>query len=851
MTDARRAPGDDPGGRPAEGTGSTGRTGGTSRTSLRAGTTRARRRPGDRPRALTPGGAVDGLVLVALLGVVALGFGPAWGTTGYLLPALGGAAAGLLVAWTAAALRWPVLLTAGATVLAFFLLGGALALPGTTVAGVVPTPETWQTLAVESVRGWKAFVTTVPPLSSFPELAVVPYLLMMVAGVLAGTLAWRARQAAWALLPVVVAFAGVALLGTILPAYPLVQGLVVGVVGLLWASWRAVETRMEANRLLSDASRDATRRLRNQRVRGGAVMLALGGVAAVLVAPGMATGQERLALREVVTPPFDLHQYSSPLVSYRSYTKDLADTALFTVTGLPEGSRVRLATLDDYAGTVYDVASGGGSGVFNRAGEVIDTVAEGTRTKVEVEVAGYDDVWLPDVGELAGIRFTGDRAEALQTATYYNASSGTGLVTAGLRPGDTYELDTVVAQPPAEEDLASVPIEDVDLPTPKDVADAVPAKAAQFAAEATEQFEQLTNIRDTLVATGIYSSGLDNQPHSLPGHSAARIDALLSQDEMVGDDEQFATALALMARQVGVPARVVMGFYPDERTWEPGTPYTVTGADVHAWVEVPFEGYGWVPFDVVPDEDNKVEPLPRSRQVPKPPVLEDPQTPEEPPQADAGDVEDEDKDDEDAESVDWRQVAIVAMTVGIPLVVLAAPLLAILLFKARRYKRRRRSPVPVDRVSGGWREVLDTATDLGAAVPAAATRRESARLLAEQPATASAATTTTTLAHRADQVVFGAGTPSDEETAAYWADVDTAVRDMQRSVPWGRRVRARFSLRSVRGAEAPPLPAAAWAAVTALPRAAARRTGAAVGRVRDRMARTRRRKQRAQQQEDR
>ncbi|PFG42142.1 transglutaminase superfamily protein [Isoptericola jiangsuensis] len=844
MTDPRPTP-------PAEGTGSTGRTGGTSRTSVRAGTTRARRRPGDRPRALTLGGVVDGVVLAAMLGVVALGFGPAWGTTGYLLPALGGAAVGLAVAWTAAALRWPVLLTAGATVVAFFVLGGALALPGTTVAGVVPTPETWQVLAVESVRGWKAFVTTVPPLSSFPELAVVPYLLMTVTGVLAGTLAWRARQAAWALLPVAVAFAGVALLGTILPARPLVQGLVVGVVGLLWASWRAVETRMEANRLLSDASRDATRRLRAQRVRGGAVMLALGGVVAVLVAPATVAGEERVVLREVVTPPLDLHQYTSPLVAFRGYTKDQADTTLFTVTGMPEGARVRLATLDDYAGTVYDVASGGASGVFNRAGEVIDTVAAGTRSVVEVEVAGYDDVWLPDVGELAGIRFTGERAEALQAATYYNGASGTGLVTTGLRPGDTYELDAIVTTPPAEEDLATVPIEDVDLPTAKDVADAVPAKAAQFAAEATDPFEQLTNIRDVLVATGIYSSGLDNQPHSLPGHSAARIDALLSQDEMVGDDEQFATALALLARQAGIPARVVMGFYPDDREWEPGTPYVVTGADVHAWVEVPFEGYGWVPFDVVPDEDNKVEPLPRSRQVPKPPVLEDPETPEEPPQADAGEVEDEDKDDDEAESVDWRQVAIVVVTVGVPLLVLAAPLLAILLFKARRLRRRRSAPVAVDRVSGGWREVLDTATDLGAVVPGAATRRESARLLAEQPATSAAGPTTTALAHRADQVVFGAGTPTDAETAAYWADVDTAVRDMQRSVPWGRRVRARFSLRSVRGADAPPLRAAAWSALTAGPRAVGRGAGALTARVRDRMARTRRRKQRAQQQEDR
>ncbi|MFC8597628.1 transglutaminase domain-containing protein [Isoptericola sp. NPDC057191] len=828
-------------------TGSTGRTGGTSRTSVRAGTTRATARREDRGRATSAAGAVDGGVLLALLGVVAVGFGPAWGTTGYLVPALGGAVLGLLVAWLGAWLRWSVLLTTGATVLAYFLFGGVLALPGTAIAGVVPSLETLQELAVGAVQGWKAFVTTVPPIASFPDLAVVPYLLLYLTAVLAGTIAWRARHAAWALLPVVVALAGVALLGTILPAYPLVQGLVVAVVGLLWASWRAAESRMGANRLLSDASRSATRRLRAQRVRGGAGLLALGGVAAVLVAPQAAQG-ERMALRELITPPLDLHQYTSPLVGFRHYTKDLAETELFSVTGMPEGGRVRLATLDTYAGTVYDASSSRATGVFNRAGEVVDTVAAGTRSPVDVTVLGYSGVWVPDVGQLAGITYTGDRAAELAAGTYYNATSGTALTTAGLQPGDGYELQAVVAAPPDEKTLASTPIEHVDLPKPQDVADAVPGKSAQFAADATDPFERLVNIRDTLKATGVYSSGLENQPPSRPGHSAARIDALLAQDEMVGDDEQFATAFALMAQQAGVPARVVMGFYPDKDALKSGEPYVVTGEDVHAWVEVPFQGYGWVPFDVIPDEDNKVEPLPRSKQVPKPPVLETPESPEEPPQAEAGDVEEDDQDD-DQSAIDWRQVAMIAVTVGVPLALVALPLLLILGYKRRRRRGRRTAPVLADRVSGGWREVVDVATDLGAGVPRAATRREGARLLAERLPTASSGTVL--LAHRADASVFGAETPTDDEVAQYWADVDSAVGEMRAGVPWRRRVAARLSLRSVRGADAPPLPAVLRGWMAAVPAALARAGRAVVRPVHDRMARARRRRQRARRQEDR
>jgi len=831
-------------------TGSTGRTGGTSRTSVRAGTTRARGRADDRARALTGAGAVDGAVLLLLLGAVAVGFGPAWGTTGYLLPALGGAVVGLLVAWLGAWLRWSVLLTALTTVVAYFVLGGVLALPSTTIGGVLPSLTTLQELALGAVHGWKSFVTTVPPLASFPELAVVPYLLLLLTGVLAGTIAWRARLAAWALAPVVVAFAGVALLGTILPAYPLAQGLVVAVFGLLWGSWRAAESRMGANRLLSDASRSATRRLRAQRLRGGAVLLALGGAVAVLAAPPMAHG-ERLALREMITPPLDLHQYTSPLVGFRHYTKDLKDAELFTVTGLPEGGRVRLATLDAYAGTVYDASSGGAAGVFNRAGEVIDTVAPGARTPVQVTVTGYSGVWLPDVGQLAGVRFSGERAAELASTTYYNSTSGTALSTAGLRPGDSYEIDAIVTPPPSEDELASVPILDVELPKAQDVADAVPAKAAQFAADATEPFEKLVNIRDTLVATGVYSSGLENQPPSRPGHSAARIDTLLAQDEMVGDDEQFAVAFALMAQRVGVPARVVMGFYPEKDAVAAGEPYTVTGGDVHAWVEVPFEGYGWVPFDVIPDEDNKVEPLPRSRQVPKPPVLESPESPEEPPQAEAGDVEEDDQD-EDQSAIDWRQVAMIAVAVAVPLAILLAPLLLILGFKRRRRGKRRTAPELADRVSGGWREVVDAATDLGAGVPRAATRRESALLLAERLPTA--APRTTRLAHRADATVFGAGAPSDEEVAQFWAEVDEAVGTMRAGVPWRQRVAARLSLRSVRGADAPSVGTVVRRSLAAAPAAVGRACRAAVRPLHDRMARARRRDDRARRsrrQEDR
>ena len=72
-----------------------------------------------------------------------------------------------------------------------------------------------------------------------------------------------------------------------------------------------------------------------------------------------APASPRYVLRDVVIPPFDVRAYPSPLQSFRGYVRDFADEPLFTVSGLPSGARVRLATMDAYSGTVYNVSEGG------------------------------------------------------------------------------------------------------------------------------------------------------------------------------------------------------------------------------------------------------------------------------------------------------------------------------------------------------------------------------------------------------------------------------------------------------------------------------------------------------------
>jgi protein-glutamine gamma-glutamyltransferase len=67
--------------------------------------------------------------------------------------------------------------------------------------------------------------------------------------------------------------------------------------------------------------------------------------------------------------------------------------------------------------------------------------------------------------------------------------------------------------------------------------------------------------------------------------------------------EQFSSSLAVMARSLGIPARVATGYVPGEYNPFTGL-HEVRASDAHAWVEVYFPGYGWSTFDPTPSFDS-------------------------------------------------------------------------------------------------------------------------------------------------------------------------------------------------------------------------------------------------------
>lgn len=69
--------------------------------------------------------------------------------------------------------------------------------------------------------------------------------------------------------------------------------------------------------------------------------------------------------------------------------------------------------------------------------------------------------------------------------------------------------------------------------------------------------------------------------------------------------EYFASAMAIMLRTIGIPARLVNGFQTGSYN-RFGKDFVVRARDAHSWVEVDFPHYGWIPFDPTPPDPNPV-----------------------------------------------------------------------------------------------------------------------------------------------------------------------------------------------------------------------------------------------------
>lgn len=724
------------------------------------------------------------LIFLAAIFVALTPLWPAYGTVSALRTTLGAALIVGLVLWSASRFRLGFFATLALLIVGFYVFGGVLVTPGTSIFGFFPGLTTLETLTTGVVSAWKEMLTLEPPLGSSGGVLVVPYFLVFVGGATSVALGQRAKSSLWrGLVAWVVVFAVLTvaiLFGTNQAPLALFAGLLLLFGALFWLAW--VVGSWRPKRYLSLVA-----------------MLLIAAVGASFGSLALQSGTVRFVLRDTMVPPFDPLAQVSPLSGYRAFIKDYEETQLLQVTGLTGGQEVRLATMDTFDGVVWNVGSGfDASGAFRRVGDEVDSPLRGVLKQYDVTIVGLAQVWLPTVGFPTSFDFRGANAHQARQDLRFNDATGGAVLITGLPDSLQYRFSAVISPDPSEEELLAAAAGRLSLPEPLSVPQVVEVKAREASRGVDNPYLMAKQIEEYLATTGYFSHGIETNGDypSLSGHGASRIESLLGSEIMVGDDEQYASAMALMMRSQGVPARVVLGFVaPEDLT---GDQAVFTGKEIRAWTEVFFSGVGWVSFFPTPDatrtpSDNPepVAPDPLPKIVQPPPPLQDPLQL----QPDASDDSTVDSNRDSVEQgITVVQILVWAGAIGLPLILLFAPFVIIVLLKAKRRQRRLSQGDAVKRVLGGWDEILDTALDGGVRPPLRATRRECGRKMAELYSASSFGD----LAFGADLAQFSGNDLDTDFVVDYWHRVEkTRVEILAGSSRW-QRFRIRVSTRSLR-----------------------------------------------------
>lgn len=756
-------------------------------------------------RNLLDAAALSGLSLLAVYA-----FRSSYGGTKFLAIGAAGVLTGTLLAHVATVRRLSLVTSILLAAVTYPVVGAAVSLRARNVAGVLPTVDSMWAALRSVVSGWKELVTTSPPVGDLGDLLVLPFLCGFVAAFVSTMLARRFAIGLWSIAPATAVLALGIVTGVNNPVSVLVHGVVFGLVAFVWLAERENSRRP----LLGEAAVDA------RRVVAACLMLGVAGVAGFAISPSLplSSGQ-RTIWRETVTPPFDPQQHPSPLAGYRRYVKDagVKDEVMFTIEGLPAGVPVRLATMDAYDGMVWQVSSGDpeqpslyDSGSFQRVGTEMIADTPGPVAQVTVVIGKYADVWIPDVGEVMSLTFSGSdggptRDRELAEAFRYNLSTDTAASRTRLREGDRYVMKVVLPSL-AEDGMSGQQLEaNARVGQAVAVSELTQKLFGPDILTIADTGERLDAVAALMVDGGTYSDGdrSAGQQGSAAGHSLGRMALFVSnypKVPLIGNAEQYSSAFALLFREVDhLPTRVVMGFRPSASSQE--APVNVYAKDVDAWVEVPVRNKGWMPVFPTPPRDqtaltsaNDINPEPDYRtQTPPPPPVVDPEFEE---TATSKGKAKSTKDQAPSTVAPSDGSSIFSNPIFVGSMLALSPFLAVglvggvlVMMKARRRKIRRTQGPPHRRIAAGWAEVADHALDLGRPLPVALTRREAGSFIAG-PALA--------LAERADAAVWGGVEPSEEEVESYWKELSGALEAMGSEFSFLQRLRAMMSPRSLR-----------------------------------------------------
>ncbi|QFG27543.1 transglutaminase domain-containing protein [Actinomadura sp. WMMB 499] len=543
----------------------------------------------------------------------AVGLYPLFETAGWFAAGLGAVLAVAAGGLIARRLRLPAALQPLATLLALLLCLNLVYAGPESLLGVVPTPESLGRLLDLADGGWASANRYAAPVPVLPGIGLLTAAGIGLVAVLVDFLAVGLRRAAPAGLPLLAMYSvpaavrddGIGWLPFAVGALGFLALLMadsreqVGGWGPLVARRRWSAPRDPADAEAADAALPAS--LAAAATSGGR-RIALGAVAVAVLLPTAVPGlQERGILdlrggsggdtRTVTTP--------DPLVSLKRELTRLDDSTVLTYrTEDPIGpGYLRLYALDRFDGDrwTYSPMSTRDTDRLREGEPLPDPpgLTTGASRRVTTQVSVREEVrdmsFLPLPYAPERVAIDGDwRADPESLMVYSLRDSASGR---------TYTVQSRIPQPSGDEledsDGYSARIVRRYTELPRGIPDEVRTLTRNVAAGASTAHDQAVLLQRWFTETGGYAYDLSAPA---PKRRSDLVDFLLHSKR--GYCEQFAASMALMARILGIPARVAMGYTAGVQTGP--DEWTVRSRDAHAWPELYFPGSGWVRFEPTP-----------------------------------------------------------------------------------------------------------------------------------------------------------------------------------------------------------------------------------------------------------
>jgi transglutaminase-like putative cysteine protease len=450
--------------------------------------------------------------------------------------------------------------------------------PATTTAGL-PLSGTWRALGLDLHDAWQRFGEVRAPTALVPGFLAAAACGAGLAGAIADGLAFRARARFEALAPSFTLFVVGALLGAdrfrvatavLYLCAVLVFVLLSAPIGRGNHAWFSGKVGSGEGALL----------------RGGLATAAIALVIGLVVGPHL-PGAHSLGLvgmRDGTPNGSSSRMTVSPLVEIRNRLVDQSSTELFTVES-DSPSYWRLTSLGRFDGNIWSSL-----GRYQPASGQLSGAPQGADTRLfqRFAIRALSSIWLP--AAYRPQRFEGPRG------TRYDDDSSSLLTDKETSDGLSYG---VLSRPPsvtAEQLARARPVDSSDDLAPYlALPDGFPDRVAHLASDVT--FGAATPYDKARALQDWFRSSFTYDLSVLAGHDDSAIERFLFVTRR-GYCEQFAGSYAAMARSLGLPARVGVGFTSGARQGD-GT-FHVTGKEAQAWPEVYFPGSGWIPFEPTP-----------------------------------------------------------------------------------------------------------------------------------------------------------------------------------------------------------------------------------------------------------